>query len=284
MTKLVALIGHPLQHSISPAFQQAAFDYCGLDLRYEKWEAEGPHLETVIGRLRQASVLGANVTIPHKEAAMPLLDEADTLAAEIGAVNTLVNRDGRLSGYNTDASGFVRALRQEGEFEPGGRSVVVLGAGGAARAACFALAKEGVRRLTIVNRTLGRAESLAGWIRRHTTADQEVVALPWEGLTSDKGLSSCDLLVNCTSLGMRHSPWEGMTPLDADSIPRNALVYDLVYNPVETPLLRQAKIAGARVLEGLAMLVYQGAASFEIWVAREAPVDIMFRAARESLA
>jgi shikimate dehydrogenase len=284
MTKLVALIGHPLQHSISPAFQQAAFDYCGLDVCYEKWETEGPHLETVIERLRQASVLGANVTIPHKEVTMALLDEVDTLAAEIGAVNTLVNRDGRLSGYNTDASGFTRALRQEGEFEPGGRCVVVLGAGGAARAACFALAKEDVRRLTIVNRTLGRAESLADWIRRQTKADQEVVALPWEGLMLDKGLSSCDLLVNCTSLGMRHSPWEGMTPLDAESIPSNALVYDLVYNPVETPLLRQAKIAGARVLEGLAMLVYQGAASFEIWVAREAPVDIMFRAARESLA
>jgi len=283
MTKLVALIGYPLQHSISPAFQQAAFDFYGLDIRYEKWEVEASHLEATVNRLRQPSVLGANVTIPHKEVVVPLLDEVDEVVRQIGAVNTIVQRDGRLLGYNTDAPGFVRALRGDGQFEPRGKWAVLLGAGGAARGVAFALVTEGVSRLTIINRTLGRAECLGSVIREGAGARVEIIVLPWEEAESGEALSGCHLLVNCTSVGMKHSPTEDKSPLRAGALPGNALVCDLVYNPIETPLLREAKKAGSRVLGGLSMLVYQGAASFEMWTDRKAPVDIMLKRARESL-
>jgi len=283
MTKLVALIGYPLEHSISPLFQQASFDYHQLDIRYEEWEIESSQLETTINRLRQSPFLGANITIPYKERVIPLLDELDELVVRIGALNTIVNRDGKLFGYNTDAPAFIRALRRDGDFEPRDKRVVLLGAGGVARAASFALIKEGVRWLTIANRTLGRAERLATSLRREAGPGTEVAILPWEELRASKALSYCDLLVNCTSIGTKHSAIENKTPLEAGSIPKDALVYDLVYNPVETPLLKEAKKARARVLGGLAMLVYQGAASFELWVGKEAPVDIMFKRAREAL-
>ncbi len=283
MNKLVALIGYPLTHSISPFFQQAAFDYYQLGIRYENWEIEPSQLEAAVNRLRQSSILGANVTIPYKEAVLPLLDELDELVVQIGAANTIVNRDGRLLGYNTDAPAFIRALRQDGDFEPRDKQVVLLGAGGVARAASFALVKQGVRSLTIVNRTLGRVNRLAASLREKTKATTAITILPWEELESSKVLSDVDLLVNCTSMGMKHSLLEEQTPLKAGSIPKDALVYDLVYNPRETPLLKEARKAGARVLGGLAMLVYQGAASFELWVGKEAPLDIMFRQSGEAL-
>lgn len=283
MNKLVALIGYPLTHSISPLFQQASFDYYQLDICYESWEIELSQLETAVNRLRQSSILGSNVTIPYKEAVLPLLDELDELVVQTGVANTIVNRDGRLFGYNTDAPAFVRALRQEGGFEPEGRRAVILGAGGVARAASFALVEEGVRSLTIVNRTLRRGEKLIASLQKSTALSTELSLLTWEELESSKVLSDADLLVNCTSMGMKHSLLEEQTPLKAGSIPKDALVYDLVYNPRETPLLKEAKKAGARVLGGLAMLVYQGAASFELWVGKEAPLDIMFRQAGEAL-
>ena len=283
MKKAVALIGYPLKHSISLCFQQAAFDYYSLDMSYENWETDSTQLETTVKRLRQPSMLGANVTIPHKEEVIPLLDEMDKLAAQIGAVNTIVNRDGRLSGYNTDSPGFAKALSQDGGFECRGKSALLLGAGGAARAVAFALIKEGVRRLSIVNRTEERAEVLAASLRKEAQGNVKMTVLSWEVLRSGKALSGYDLLVNCTSIGMRHSAMEGKTPLEASLIPKGALVCDLVYNPEETPLLKESKKAGAAVMGGLHMLVYQGAASFELWAGREAPVDIMFRRAREVL-
>ncbi len=283
MNKLVALIGYPLTHSISPSFQQASFDYYQLDICYESWEIESSQLEAAINRLRQSSILGANVTIPYKEAVLPLLDELDELVVQIGAANTIVNRDGRLFGYNTDAPAFIRALRQDGDFEPWDKQVVLLGAGGVARAASFALVKEGVRSLTIVNRTMERVERLVAPLREKAGATTAIKILPWEELESSKVLSHADLLVNCTSMGMKHSLLEEQTPLKAGLIPRDVLVYDLVYNPRETPLLKEARKAGARVLGGLVMLVYQGAASFELWVGKEAALDIMFKQAREAL-
>lgn len=283
MSKTVFLIGYPLKHSISSAFQQAAFDYYHLDVRYENCETGQAELETTMRNLRQSSVLGANVTIPYKERVIPLLDELDAPAAQIGAVNTIVNRGGRLLGCNTDAPGFMKALRDEAGFECRGKSALLLGAGGAARAIGFALAKEGVRSLTIANRTLERAEALTAFLGGKAGQDTQVVAVPWEALGSARALRHYDLLVNCTSLGMRHSATEGETPLDADAIPGGVLVCDLVYNPQVTPLLKEARKAGAATLGGLPMLIYQGAASFELWVGREAPLDIMFRKAREVL-
>lgn len=272
MTRYIGVIGYPLRHSVSPAFQQAALDYCGLDLRYEVWEvkraAEG------ISRLRQPNALGANVTVPHKEAVLPFLDSIDTEARHIGAVNTIVKENGKLKGYNTDAAGFLRALRERAGFEPAGKVAVVLGAGGAARAVAFAIVTAGVKSLTIFNRTPDRAERLAQELGR------PVVARPWKG---DIDLSGSDLVVNATSIGMEHGGAEALSPLPAKLIPPQALVFDLVYNPVETPLMKEAQKAGARTLGGLAMLVYQGALSFELWTGRQAPLDIMFEAAKGAL-
>ena len=283
MGKAVFLIGYPLRHSVSSAFQQAAFDHHHLDVRYENLETDGAGLETTVKNLRRPSVLGANVTIPHKERVPSLLDELDGPAAQIGAVNTIVNRGGRLIGFNTDAPGFMMALRHEARFECRGVSAVLLGSGGAARAVGFALVSEGAKRLIIANRTPERAENLAAFLRGQSGHDTEVVSQPWEGLRSGRIMPRCDLLVNCTSLGMRHSATEGRSPLDAAVIPKCVLVCDLVYNPEETPLLQEARKAGAVALGGLPMLVYQGAASFELWTRREAPLDIMFRKARETL-
>lgn len=285
MSQRVALVGYPLRHSISPLFQQAAFDYCQLDVRYEAWEIEPKHLESLRSRLRHFSVLGANVTIPYKESILPLLDRLDDLAGQIGAVNTVVRRDGELLGYNTDAEGFLRSLRQDSGFEPEGKQVVLLGAGGAARAVAFALAKSRVKSLTIVNRTLERVQILVESLKSKVRSGQDVriIALPWEENELGKALFHCDLLVNCTSIGMKHSPAEKQSPLEAEFIPQDALVYDLVYNPVETLLLKEARKAGAKTLGGLVMLVYQGAISFELWTGRKAPLDIMFRVAREAL-
>ncbi len=284
MTKFVGIIGYPLKHSISPIFQQAAFDYHRLDLRYEAWETEPTELASVIDRLRHPSILGANVTIPYKEAVLPLLDELDELAFQIGAVNTIVHRERKLVGYNSDSGGFLQALRERGSFEPQGTRVVLLGAGGAARAVGFALVKAKVKALAIVNRTLPRAEALATSLQSISAESQsEVYPVPWQDDKLKEIISSCHLLVNCTSIGMKHSPTETESPLKAGILPGDALVYDLVYNPLETPLLREARKAGARVIGGLAMLVYQGAISFKLWTGEEPPIKIMMEVAKQAL-
>jgi len=366
MTSFVGLIGHGLKHSISPLFQQAAFDHLGLDIRYEAWETEPSELAKVLEKVRGPSILGANVTVPHKEAVVSFMDEFDDLALEIGAVNTIVNRGGRLKGYNTDAGGFLRALGREGGFDPAGKGAVLLGAGGVARAASFALARAGVKSLVITDIIEEKAHELVSDLER-SLAERgkpvpEITALsplsetrvymrksqtefgrvlrklrlaagysqaglaefagisssyvsrletgqrmptprvirtlsPLLGVTPSyllraigmlemdlvKVLSGCDLLVNCTPVGMKHSADEGELPLEALLIPKRALVYDVVYNPIETPLLADAKRAGASTLGGLAMLVYQGAAAFELWTGQEAPVDIMMEVATKAL-
>ena len=279
MTKFVGLIGYGLKHSISPQFQQAAFDYLGLDIRYEVWETAKDDLPEVVEGMRDAAKLGANVTIPHKEAVLPLLDNVDNDARRIGAVNTIVNRGGKLTGYNTDAGGFMRALRDDGAFSPRNKRVVLLGAGGAARAVGFALVDGGVKSLIILNRSVERGRALAWDLK---VSDTEVVALSWKDGNTLTALAECDLLVNCTSVGMKDGSGEGKSPLGIGLIPKRALVYDVVYNPLETPLLAAAKKAGARTLGGLPMLVYQGAASFELWTGKSAPIDIMMRVAKRA--
>lgn len=283
MNRIVSLIGYPIKHSISPAFQQAAFDYYRLDLRYEKWEIEPSKLDITINLLRQSKYLGANVTIPYKEAVIPLLDELDDLVIEIGAVNTIVNRAGKLFGYNTDAPAFIRSLREDGDFELKGKDVVLLGAGGAARAVGLAILGENANLLTVANRSTERAVNLVDSLKKKTRYNSEIRVLPWGDIPINKPVSDCDLLVNCTSIGTRYGVTEGETPLKAKSIPEHALVYDLVYNPIETPLLKEARKAGARTLGGLSMLVYQGAASFEMWTNEKPVLDLMLFNARKAL-
>jgi shikimate dehydrogenase len=280
MTKLVGILGYPLAHSISPAFQQAACDHYSLPARYEAWPVPPENLEAGVRKLRDESYLGANVTVPHKEKVKAFLDHIDPWAKSIGAVNTIVREGDRLVGYNTDAYGFIRSLKDMGQFDPRGKNVVILGAGGAARAAVFGLAQEGVASLTIANRTIARAQALADEVRGSVAS---ISAVSMADADLKQAAAGADLIVNSTSIGMRHGDAEGLSPVAASFIPSHALVYDMVYNPEETPLLVEARKAGARTLGGLPMLIYQGAAAFERWTGREAPVDVMFEAGKKAL-
>jgi shikimate dehydrogenase len=286
MIQSIGLIGYPLKHSVSPDFQQAALNYYKLDVRYETWETKAENLTPVINQLRRPQDLGANITVPYKETILHLIDTVDDFANLVGAVNTVVNRDGKLVGFNTDSYGFLKALHEDAKFEPQNKRVIVLGAGGAARAVSFALLKEKASALAISNRNTERAKSLVRSLVGYASGSKlktEVVALPWQSSELQKTIQNCQLIVNCTTLGMKWSPHEEQSPLVTDFVPKDALVYDLVYNPSETPLLRMAREAGATTIGGLPMLVYQGAASFELWTGREAPLDIMFLAAQKAL-
>ncbi len=291
MSGRIGLIGYPVAHSISPRFQQAALDHYQLDIRYELWETIPARLPDVVDDLRRPENVGANVTVPHKEAVLPLLDRVDGLAGLVGAVNTIVKEDGQLCGFNTDVSGFLEALEREGHFEPKGKRIVILGAGGVARAVGFALVQRKVASLSITDGVCERAGALADSLAAYLAGraakgeglDTDVGSFRWQDLSSPEVLEGCDLIVHCTTIGMRHGDQEGQSPLTREVIPGRALVYDLVYNPWPTPLLKLAQEAGSDILGGLPMLVYQGAASFELWTDKEAPLDVMFRKVREAL-
>ncbi|HEU5322419.1 MAG TPA: shikimate dehydrogenase [Methylomirabilota bacterium] len=282
MTKLLGVIGYPAKQSLSAVFQQAAFDALGLDLRYEVWPTPPERLAEVVQGLRAPDRLGANVTIPHKETVVPMMDETDELVRRLGAVNTIVNREGRLYGHNTDAGGFLRALREDGGFDPAGARVLVAGAGGAARAVVIALADAGAPSITIINRTFPRAGRLVEELQPHA-GDTELHALPDVHASWMASVVSCRLLINCTSVGMAGTPEEKDSPLPIDLIPAGALVFDLIYRPPKTRLMAAAEKRGSRVLGGLPMLVYQGAESFRLWTGAEPPLDVMFKAARSAL-
>jgi shikimate dehydrogenase len=291
MSRYIGLIGYPLKHSISPYFQQAALDYYRLDIRYEAWETSSAQLQDIVNDLRKPQNVGANVTVPYKEAVLPLLDEVDDLASSIGAVNTIVKKDNRLLGFNTDAYGFIEALAKEGHLDPEGKRVVMLGAGGVGRAVGFVLVQRKVVSLAITDGIFGRASALAENLMKYIKKasqgskdlESDVTAFQWQSLSSANTLDNCDLIVHCTTIGMKDSPQEGKSPLSLEVIPKGVLVYDVVYNPWLTPLLKLAQKAGANILGGLPMLVYQGAASFKLWTGKKAPIDIMFTKAKEIL-
>lgn len=275
MQRRVGIIGHPLGHSISPAFQQAAFDALGIRATYRAYDLPPEAVPAFVAGLRAPDWLGVNVTVPHKERVKRLLDELADAAAAVGAVNTIVNRSGRLIGQNTDVAGFRQALAEVG-FDTRGARVVVLGAGGAARAVVFALRADGAAHLAVANRTVARAERLLAELAAGVVAE----ALPLDPATLAPYLARCDLLVNTTSVGLK----PGETPLPDETVPPRALVYDVIYNPPQTRLLAAAQARGAGTLGGLSMLVAQGAAAFTLWTGREAPLAVMRRAADEALA
>jgi len=286
MPDFVGLIGYPVKHSISPYFQQAALDYYHLDIRYQLWETAPEELSSRVIGLREHENSGANVTTPYKEKVLPLLDEIDELANLIGAVNTIAKRGNKLLGFNTDAHGFITALRSEGKFEPEGVEAVILGAGGVARAVCFSLVQNKVSSLTIMDGILDKSKALAEHINRYVTRaglKTRIAVLPWQSVNSADTFERCRLIVHCTTIGMKYSPQQEQSALSGDVIPEGVLVYDLVFNPRLTPLLQLAQQARANILGGLPMLVYQGAASFELWTGKKAPVDIMFNKAVEAL-
>ena len=292
MNTSLGIIGYPIEHSISPVFQQAALEHCGVAATYRAYPVAPADVGPFVAGLRQPGVLGINVTVPHKEKVIPFLDEIDDWAAEAGAVNTIVHRQGRLTGHNTDGYGFLRALQEGAGFQPQGRRTLILGAGGAARGVVLALSREGVGPLTIANRTPERAESLAQLARGRGIQAQAIpLTAPGAGQPSPAltaVAAESELIVNCTTIGMthgaiNHDTGAAATPLPRQIIPSAALVYDLVYNPLETRLLREAAQAGAATLGGIQMLVYQGAASFELWLERPAPVPVMLAAATQAM-
>ena len=277
---LVGVLGWPVGHSRSPAIHEAAFAALGMTgWRYQKLPVPPALFAETARALAGAGFAGANVTIPHKQAVRAYLDTLDPAAERIGAVNTIAREGDRLIGYNTDAPGFLRSLVEVGGFDPQGAEVLVLGAGGAARAVAVALLDGGAARITLTNRTAARARELADQLARLG----RVSVVEWEGEERAAAARSADLIVNATALGMAHGPAPEVGPLAADAIRAGVVVYDLVYVPARTPLLDLAARQGARVIEGLPMLIYQGAIAFERWFGRPAPIEVMTRAAEAAL-
>ena len=282
--KRVGIIGYPIRHSASPAFQNAALRHRGVDAVFTAWEVAPEELVSWVWGQDRGDLLGFGVTVPHKTEVIRQLDHVDDDAAAVGAVNTVVVTERReLVGYNTDTYGFLHALQVDGGFDVRGQDALVLGAGGVSRAVCAVLLREGVASLTLTNRTVSRAEALL--------ADLDSRGVPVRGVALDdgaitralRGKAPVGLIVNCTSMGMLHGPAEGASPIGAGLIPPSAFVYDLVYNPPATPLMDLARGVGARTLNGLPMLVYQGAKGFCLWTGLDAPVDVMMAAAREAV-
>lgn len=282
----LAVFGDPVAHSKSPVFHNAALRAAGIDATYARIHVTPDELGEALAALKTADFIGTNLTIPHKAAALKFLDDVDETARLIGAVNTVVVRDGRLGGYNTDAPGFVRAIREEFQNDVRDLRIMVFGAGGGAgRAIAVQCALEGCERLVLVNRSFEKVESLASELARYFRGDrlvgpvERLSAIPHELDVIRRELEHVDLIVNATSLGMRRT--------DPALIPQafispSLLVYDTVYSGGKSRLLEDAAAMGARSANGLSLLLHQGALSFEIWFDREAPLKVMRDALRKA--
>jgi shikimate dehydrogenase len=269
-TMLYGIFGYPIDHSLSPMMHNTAFAHHGLDAVYLPFAVHPAHLETAVKSIAALQMGGVNVTIPHKQAVMAWMDALSPEACLIGAVNTIHLRDGRLHGHNTDGIGFLRAL-EEGGSDVAGRTVMLLGAGGAARAIAVQLCLSDIRRLYLANRTLARAEDLAAFLKQIIPhADISVVTMGESSLAAH--LPDTDIVVNATSIGMH--PHDPMLLPSHELGPRH-LVCDIVYRPLHTPLLRAAQRQGARTVDGLGMLLHQGAKAFEIWTDHAFPLALI---------
>lgn len=270
-TKICGVIGDPIEHTMSPVMHNAAFKKLGLDYVYIPFRVTKAGLGEAIRGMRALNIRGFNVTIPHKVAIVSLLDKLGPLAERIGAVNTVVNGNGVLSGYNTDGTGFLQSMLERG-IKPKGKNILMLGAGGASRAISFALAEEG-GNLVILNRRLeiDWAEELARDLSHAFGRMVEAVELNNANLS--KVLEGADILVNATSVGM--SPDVDGTPVPRKLLRPDLAVFDIVYNPIKTRLMREAGEAGALTVDGLNMLAWQGVMSFEKWIGQKAPLELM---------
>ncbi len=279
MVKLCYLLGHPVEHSMSGVMYNSAFEELSMEYRFETLRVPPSALEGVLSELRAPWVRGASVTIPHKIEALRYLDHLDQVASRVGAVNTIVNSRGILRGYNTDGVGAMRAL-EEAFGDLRGVRAVVLGAGGASRAISYKLSMV-ADELTIINRTFERAQGVVEALRRFPEGRASLKARPLNRAHLRPSLREAELLVNATSVGMW--PRVDETPVDGDLLRPGMMVFDIVYNPPRTRLLKEAEMAGAKTLNGLGMLVYQGAEAFRLWTGREAPTGVMRRAVEEAL-
>lgn len=277
-TLRTGLIGWPVEHSVSPAMHNAAFAALGIAGRYELLPTPLADLPQRVASLRRDGFRGVNVTVPHKQAIIAALEGVTDAARAIGAVNTLLDRGGRWIGDNTDGNGFLAALQDAG-FAPADKHALVLGAGGAARAVAYTLS-QACCAVTLVNRTPKRARQLAADLR--LLAHAAIDALDTPDAVYEVDLTRYHLLVNCTSVGMwphvDDSPWP-----DDLALPASWTVLDLVYTPLETRLLASARASGAHAMDGLGMLVHQGALAFELWTGQAPPIAVMRAAAEEAL-
>jgi shikimate dehydrogenase len=276
-TKVCGIFGDPVEHSISPAMHNAAFCKLGLDMVYVPFSVKREDLKRAVEGLRALNMRGMNVTLPHKIAVIPLLDEIDAQAGKIGAVNTIVNEAGVLKGYNTDGEGFLRALTAA-DITVENKNILVIGAGGAARSIAFVLADRGAV-ITLMNRHPGAARELADWLFSSFRREVKVEELN-PGNIRDC-VEKTDVLINTTSVGM--TPGVKDTPVPGAFLKKELNVIDIIYNPVRTRLLDEAEKAGAAIMSGLEMLVWQGAAAFELWSGEKAPVEVMRQAAAGAL-
>ena len=273
-TNIVGLIGHPVEHSFSPPMHNAAFKALDMDYAYVAFDVDPSDLKSAIEGAQSLNIKGFNVTIPHKIDVMQDLDELDEVAELIGAVNTIDFKN--LKGYNTDGIGAIKAIEEVTPVKD--KNVIVAGAGGASRAISFYLAKYGAGSITVLNRNEDKAQSLAGDILASDLID-DVKADSISKISSS--LKDADILINTTPLGM-HPNVEGSVA-SSDDMHENLVVFDAVYNPHETLLLKEAAKAGAKPVYGIKMLLYQGAESFKIWTGSEPPIDVMENALKQYL-
>ncbi|CAM4464658.1 shikimate dehydrogenase [Paenibacillus endophyticus] len=266
-TLLFGVIGNPIRHSKSPIMMNRAFRETGINGVYTAFHVTSDRIADFAAGVRAMGIRGVNVTIPHKLDIMSVLDEIDASAQAIGAVNTIVNEEGRLIGYNTDGIGYVRSLKEEAERELAGKRIVVIGAGGASRGIVYALANERPARITISNRSLDRAQELA--VSLQDAAD--IIAITHHELQA--ACEEADIVINTTSVGMFPNIEE--TPVNASWLKQDAVASDLIYNPLKTKFLLEAEQRGCRIHGGLGMFIYQGAYAFEYWTGQPAPAAAM---------
>ncbi|MCW4015550.1 MAG: shikimate dehydrogenase [Candidatus Bathyarchaeota archaeon] len=275
-TKVCAIIGDPVEHSLSPVMHNAAFKELGLNLVYVAFTVTSTELKTAVLGTKTLGLKGLNVTMPHKNAVINYLDEVDTTAKNIGAVNTILNNQGKLIGYNTDGAGAMVALQENGVY-PEEKKMLLIGAGGAAKAIAYQAAQD-VDELVILNRTAKKAKQLAQMLQ---SCDAKVTGTALSSNVLKDELSTTDILVNATSVGMH--PSIDCSPVPSDLLRSDLCVMDIIYNPLKTRLLKDAQSAGATVVSGLEMLIYQGAVAIEIWTNCPAPVAVMRTAALNQL-
>jgi shikimate dehydrogenase len=277
MSKRVVLIGHPVAHSLSGAMQQAAFDALGIDAKYELWDKAPIALADAIAEVRGDDFLGVNITIPHKERVVPMIDRLTEEALATGAVNTLTREGKRLVGHNTDVPGFAAALDKLVGRQKMPRQAVVLGAGGGARAVVYGLIRAGFLRIVVFNRHLHRAEGLVRHFGK-SAAHMDLRAMPWHESIIESELAKTKVLINATSIGLNAD----VSPIPGEVITGDLLVLDLIYK--RTRLLRDAESNGAHAMDGETMLLHQGAAAFTLWTGQPAPLDVMSQALADARA
>ena len=281
----VGVIGDPVAHSLSPEIQNAALRESGIDMQYVRLHVGTEELEQALRLIREHEFVGVNLTLPHKERALTIVDEADDDARQVGAINTLAIRDGKLTGFNTDGVGFSRAIREEFSVDLHDLRVLLLGAGGAARAIAFECGRQHCERLVIANRSRTKAEGLAQSLQSFFASTRllgpvsrlQAIGLDESDLSTQ--IANTDLVVNATPLGLQRAD---RSPVGAHSLAPHLMVYDTVYAPGRSPLLTATIEAGARGANGLSMLLHQAAAAFELWFRREAPLAVMRGALAEA--